>query len=65
MLWRRQLRCSFCQKKEQDIRKLVGGPGVYICDECIAAAKKIIDDTSVDDARPPKSTGLTKTPLLV
>ena len=46
MLWRRQLRCSFCQKRETEIQKLVAGPGVYICDECVSAAKIIIDDAS-------------------
>ncbi|HYU65123.1 MAG TPA: ClpX C4-type zinc finger protein, partial [Jatrophihabitantaceae bacterium] len=28
-------RCSFCGKGEHEIRKLVAGPGVYICDECV------------------------------
>ena len=30
-----QLKCSFCGKTQEQVRKLVAGPGVYICDECI------------------------------
>ena len=30
-----QLKCSFCGKTQDQVRKLVAGPGVYICDECI------------------------------
>ena len=30
-----QLKCSFCGKSQEQVRKLVAGPGVYICDECI------------------------------
>ena len=32
------LRCSFCNKSQQDIRKLIAGPRVFICDECVAIA---------------------------
>jgi len=32
------LHCSFCRKSEHRVRKLVAGPGVYICDECVAIA---------------------------
>ena len=36
------LRCSFCNKHQNDVRKLIAGPGVYICDECIALCNDII-----------------------
>ena len=32
---RDRLKCSFCGKTQEQVRKLVAGPGVYICDECI------------------------------
>ena len=36
------LECSFCRKSEHQVRKLVAGPGVYICDECVAIASHIM-----------------------
>ena len=38
------LRCSFCGKPQNKVRKLVAGPGVYICDECINVCASILDD---------------------
>ena len=48
----RLLRCSFCRKNEAEISKLVAGPRVYICDECVAVASRIME--SLDDSQPPK-----------
>ena len=39
-----QLKCSFCGKTQDQVRKLVAGPGVYICDECIELCNEIIDE---------------------
>ena len=39
----RKLRCSFCKKSDAEVSKLVAGPGVLICDECVAAASRIMD----------------------
>jgi len=39
-----QLRCSFCGKGQHDVGKLVAGPGVYICDECVELCNDIVDD---------------------
>ena len=39
-----QLKCSFCGKQQEQVRKLVAGPGVYICDECIDLCNEIIDE---------------------
>ena len=39
-----QLKCSFCGKLQEQVRKLVAGPGVYICDECIELCNKIIEE---------------------
>jgi hypothetical protein len=46
MLRRRGLRCSFCGKGEAEVRKLVAGPRVYICDVCVTAAGRIMSDPS-------------------
>ena len=35
--------CSFCGKSQSEVKKLVAGPGVYICDECISVCKQILD----------------------
>lgn len=37
-------RCSFCGRTQDDVKKLIAGPGVYICDECINVAQTILDD---------------------
>ena len=42
MMGRKQLACSFCGKAAGDVAKLVAGPGVYICDECVALASRIM-----------------------
>lgn len=39
-----QLKCSFCNKPQHQVRKLVAGPGVYICDECIDLCNEIVDE---------------------
>jgi endopeptidase Clp ATP-binding regulatory subunit ClpX len=39
-----QLQCSFCGKSQRQVRKLIAGPGVYICDECIELCNEIIDE---------------------
>jgi len=38
------LRCSFCGKSQREVRKLIAGPGVYICDRCVALCSKIIKE---------------------
>ncbi|MHB0927924.1 MAG: ATP-dependent Clp protease ATP-binding subunit ClpX [Candidatus Nanopelagicales bacterium] len=38
------LKCSFCGKSQKQVKKLIAGPGVYICDECIELCLEIIDD---------------------
>jgi len=39
-----QLKCSFCGKTQEQVRKLVAGPGVYICDECIELCTEIVEE---------------------
>ena len=38
------VRCSFCGKSQAEVRKIVAGPGVYICNECVELCKEIIDE---------------------
>lgn len=51
MIKPRRLRCSFCRKDETRVSKLVAGPRVYICDECVAAASRIMDGGTPGDGR--------------
>lgn len=37
-------RCSFCRKSQSEVKKLIAGPGVYICNECIDICNEIIED---------------------
>src|SRR4030095_4828822 len=39
-----QLLCSFCGKSQRQVKKLIAGPGVYICDECIDLCNEHIDE---------------------
>ncbi|GER66157.1 ATP-dependent Clp protease ATP-binding subunit ClpX [Weizmannia acidilactici] len=41
---KQQLKCSFCGKSQDQVRKLVAGPGVYICDECIELCTEIVEE---------------------
>jgi len=41
---KKQLKCSFCGKTQEQVRRLIAGPGVYICDECIDLCSEIIDE---------------------
>ena len=43
------LKCSFCAKSQDQVRKLIAGPGVYICDECIDLCNEILDEELIDN----------------
>ena len=47
---KKQLKCSFCGKTQEQVKRLVAGPGVYICDECIELCSEIIEE-EFDDMR--------------
>lgn len=47
---KKQLKCSFCGKPQDQVKRLVAGPGVYICDECIELCSEIIEE-EFDDIR--------------
>ncbi|PKQ20050.1 MAG: ATP-dependent Clp protease ATP-binding subunit ClpX [Actinobacteria bacterium HGW-Actinobacteria-6] len=44
--------CSFCGKPQHQVRKLIAGPGVYICDECVDLCNDIVDEGQVDEWTP-------------
>ncbi len=44
----KQLRCSFCGKPQDQVRRLIAGPNVFICDECIELCQEIIDEEFID-----------------
>ena len=55
----KQLKCSFCSKTQDQVKRLIAGPGVYICDECVELCKEIIEEDYVapkpyEDAEIPK-----------
>ena len=41
---KRQLKCSFCGKTQDQVRRLIAGPNVYICDECVELCDEIIQE---------------------
>ena len=50
------LRCSFCNKDQNDVRKLIAGPTVFICDECVEVCNDIIADDSRFETRGARAT---------
>ena len=62
------LKCSFCGKSQEQVRKLIAGPGVYICDECIDLCNEILDEELIDaqggarqGGEPTRKSGATQT----
>ena len=54
----KQLFCSFCGKNQSEVKKLIAGPSVYICDECVALCNDIIKEDSNDDKSEDKKENL-------
>jgi len=48
---KKKFKCSFCGKSEEQVRRLIAGPGVYICDECIELCSEIIIDEREGDVQ--------------
>lgn len=44
-----QLKCSFCGKMQEQVKKLIAGPGVYICDECVELCNEIIEEEFTEE----------------
>ena len=54
--------CSFCGKSHAEVRKLVAGPGVYICDSCITVCKNILDKELSEESRKSSAVPLLRVP---
>ena len=48
---RRAVRCSFCGKMQEQVKRIIAGPGCYICDECVALCNRIIAEAQESDDR--------------
>lgn len=48
------LKCAFCGKSQRQVRKLIGGSGVYICNECVDLCQEILDEDVKKEAKPSK-----------
>ncbi len=58
------LTCSFCTKDKEQVKKLIAGPGVYICDECIGLCSTILDEEAKSaDAGGPRTPSLDEGPI--
>jgi len=58
-----QYHCSFCAKSQEQVRRLIAGPGaVYICDECVELCREIINEETSRNARPNADAGRIPTP---
>lgn len=58
----KNVRCSFCQKTQNQVDKLIAGPGVYICDECVELCQNIIDDENLLTSKKKKTKEEVKLP---
>ena len=56
--------CSFCGKSHSEVRKLIAGPGVYICDSCILVCKNILDKELSDDEENEATGAITDVPAV-
>ncbi|MBI4532662.1 MAG: ATP-dependent protease ATP-binding subunit ClpX, partial [Candidatus Melainabacteria bacterium] len=59
-----RLKCSFCGKSQDQVKKLIAGPGVYICDECVDLCNEILDE-ELFDGSPHSASSETVLPQLV
>ncbi|MGK7918533.1 MAG: ATP-dependent protease ATP-binding subunit ClpX [Trichodesmium sp.] len=57
------LKCSFCGKSQDQVRKLIAGPGVYICDECVELCNEILEEEFFDTSKNTTSRGLIESQL--
>ncbi len=62
-----QLKCSFCGKTQEQVKKLIAGPDVYICDECVELCNEILDEEFLENKEKPeiteaKESDITKVP---
>jgi ATP-dependent Clp protease ATP-binding subunit ClpX len=60
-----RLKCSFCGKSQDQVKKLIAGPGVYICDECVDLCNEILDEELFEGGPRPAPSSDTVVPQLV
>ena len=46
----KEIRCSFCGKSQEEVERIIAGPGVYICSECVKVCSNIVEDDLYDEA---------------
>src|ERR1700752_5293500 len=62
---RRYTRCSFCGKGQDQVRKLVAGPGVFICDQCIDLCEEVLEDDNRSAGQKKQKTGFIPNPKTI
>jgi ATP-dependent Clp protease ATP-binding subunit ClpX len=62
---RRHTRCSFCGKGQEQVRKLVAGPGVYICDQCIDLCQEVLEEDNRSTSQKRNKSGLIPNPQVI
>src|SRR5213595_3764494 len=62
---RRYTRCSFCSKGQDQVRKLVAGPGVFICDQCIDLCQQVLEDDTRSAGQKKQKTGFIPNPKTI
>src|SRR5690349_15492748 len=62
---RRHTRCSFCGKGQEQVRKLVAGPGVYICDQCIDLCQEVLEEDNRSATQKKAKGGMIPTPQVI
>ena len=62
---RRHTRCSFCGKGQEQVRKLVAGPGVYICDQCIDLCQEVLEEDNRSTSSKRVKSGMMPTPQVI
>src|SRR5258705_1439107 len=55
--------CSFCGKSHAEVKKLIAGPGVYICDNCVVLCKNVLDKELITDTRKPSTASASPTTI--
>src|SRR5213078_841346 len=62
---RRYTRCTFCDKGQDQVRKLVAGPGVFICDQCIDLCQEVLEDDNRSAGQKKQKTGFIPNPKTI
>ncbi len=62
---RRHTRCSFCGKGQEQVRKLVAGPGVYICDQCIDLCQEVLEEDNRSTSQKRQKSGMIPNPQAI